>query len=594
MAKYSNHKTLLKPLFVCDHYDQKLKNLYMKGAGEIEDGAINMNIKKIFINEDKAYWEHTDHKTNNRIPPKRDLPVNYTRYFAPQIHVAPSYYPFDTPTTPRANIITPFEENFIFLDCGRWLKEHRNFGVVYGRHVYLCSYDDGTKNSEKVGEKFDFDVKIEWLREGLDKDFFVNMRRKDKNGNERNIRIINWATAFWGEHKDYDWEDIHIIIPDMHLMAGPIAKIWHKTEKTEYNMYAEIALHQFISDILDARQKNIGDNIKVIQIGDFYDLWVGHGFPRKLANRSEMPFDPLFEYCEDLEVLNIELLESEFRLWKEEYKKWYQTNNPQIYGPLEYKWWVNDRFIPDKFFENSFDYLISAIKHIQGISGDWLNEFNTYKDFKKNLDKDDDFKEIDLNPAEIAFRKLQNKLIDKVIYIYGNHDNYLISDNLYKRIDDKNFYKRQETYESGSLFIEHAHRMEKLFENVKYKSKYAYKKNKIPRNFDGIWNGFIATNETFLQLYLEFSPYSFTNLLPGDHSLHGKEAVDRTKTVIDDADWWAKEHDQDIYTDEFALFKLGRKGNNDRKKKAPNIFVIGHTHIPKLEYYNIRLVNFDG
>ena len=94
------------------------------------------------------------------------------------------------------------DDKFIFLDCGKWKDTHRDFGLIYGRHVYLCSFDDGThSNYTPVGLKFNDEIKtlLDSFPDRLDKNFFAHMSKGEKC-----VRIVNWSVADWGDDDEYD------------------------------------------------------------------------------------------------------------------------------------------------------------------------------------------------------------------------------------------------------------------------------------------------------------------------------------------------------------------------------------------------------
>jgi len=534
------------------------------------------------------YWEHTQHSAYFAASkPNREIPIDFNKLFPDVASVSSES---NKEASKNRNNIRSESNMYIFLDCGRWLGNSRDFGVVYGRHVYLCSYDDGQydieydKSNDSINDSIKLDHSmVDHLRPGLDKEFFKGMINGDSGAS---VRIVSWTTAFFDTDDKYDLEHIYIVIPDLHLMAYPINKIWDEG----YKMLPEIGLLNFVTDLL--KIEAIQAKLKVVQIGDCYDLWVGHGFPSNQGTKLKPVFsqgsenEPLFYGShekfknnsgkdfemnyEELEMMKINPHINEFQFdWALPYEIPYlKYGSPQkviqsksIAMEQQTKSILKQRdyiYYPQGGFENSYHYLITAIKHIQGELPETPNEGNWPWLFDRNFT---------INPAEMALRALQLHLCDNLIYLYGNHDNYLICDDLadlisadFKKIHgpdkSKYFNKRKEFHENKSLFIEHGHRMEAAFSL------------KVPKNFDGCWSGFKETCDLFEDLWKD--KYGLLNNLK-------KPLADR----------WASIHDQPSYNSEIVKMKLGRKGKNDASKMPPNIFVIGHTHRPKLEFNKI-------
>ena len=78
---------------------------------------------------------------------------------------------------PHPNIIKNKYQKYVFLDCGKWKGEHASFGLIWGRHVYLCSYSNTASNfQEKDFKRED--------RSGLDDKFLkAFLKRKEPKYN---------------------------------------------------------------------------------------------------------------------------------------------------------------------------------------------------------------------------------------------------------------------------------------------------------------------------------------------------------------------------------------------------------------------------
>ena len=157
-----------------------------------------------------------------------------------------------------------------------------------------------------------------------------------------------------------------------------------------------------------------------------------------------------------------------------------------------------------------------------------------------------------MNPAEKAFRMLEAEYgRDKgMIYVYGNHDNYLI---LPEVCQAAGIAPRRKYYEGPGIFIEHGHRLEDTFAVGRPFPAY---------NYDGTRSGYKATVKCFRW------PQWLKNA--------GKWADGK----------WCQISDQPQYWGEHAQIWLGRQSNG--KLEPPHIFVIGHTHLANLLYIDIE------
>src|SRR5450432_1061851 len=162
----------------------------------------------------KTYNEHTSHNPLKKKPEPTSVNSEIL-LFPKSAYVAPCVESPDSIICYNQNLIKGPVNKFIFLDSGRWLGENRDFGLVWGRHVYLCNYNTPHEkgNSINLGKMSRSD--------GLDYKFFKKM--KDK------VKIVSWDTAEWGMEQDYEWEKMYIIIPDLHLKTKDNHEVWKKT-----------------------------------------------------------------------------------------------------------------------------------------------------------------------------------------------------------------------------------------------------------------------------------------------------------------------------------------------------------------------------
>jgi hypothetical protein len=398
---------------------------------------------------------------------------------------------------------------FIFLDVGRWKNAARDFGVVYGRNVYLCSYNWGGKgiaNNHKMdGFPFierQFGDKKQY-RDGLDLELFRGFYKSFTDTNENNtnkakgiiniqacgyvdwVREKNWDDKKENDH--FDWDHIHIILPDMHLMSPEVAEVWYrvldKDGKDHIFLKAERDLFDFVTDLTE----RIGfdtSKVKVINVGDVYDLWVGMGVRRRRKKDGKLSEDfnlPLFEENQEEKMIIID-----------EPGHFYVKNNDYV-----------NEYLASK--ENKYKFILEGIKKIQKIMGDHLNpkklpedngraDYEAYHEkiikynheihalktwFRNNGADVNDYKNKYnyesgwhyLNPAVAALRKLEGeKFKGQISYIYGNHDSYLADKDLAGKAGLKTraaFYPDK----PKSLHIEHGQRLEAFFlnNNKKYK-----------------------------------------------------------------------------------------------------------------------------
>lgn len=139
---------------------------------------------------------------------------------------------------------------FIFMDVGAWRREQYSFGVIHGRHAYLCRY---TPNEQGLAPT---------THMGLDDQFFSAF------GNR--VQVDRRASA-QAPDQDFDWNKIYVVIPDIHLMTGRAAAIWLDVADLE----PETSFSKFARDLSEL-PTHLRENIHLVQTGDMYDLWVGY------------------------------------------------------------------------------------------------------------------------------------------------------------------------------------------------------------------------------------------------------------------------------------------------------------------------------
>jgi hypothetical protein len=169
-----------------------------------------------------------------------------------------------------------------------------------------------------------------------------------------------------------------------------------------------------------------------------------------------------------------------------------------------------------------------------------------------------------LNPAEAAFLLLEKtyEQNEGMIYVYGNHDNYLIDKGL---CGAAKISPRRRYYEVPGVFMEHGHRMEATFAIGHPVPAY---------NYDGTRSGYKATID------------AYHDMQKGSGKLGDIKKWAAGK--------WAQWGDQPQYWGEFAQVWLGRKSRNQPGLKPPHIFVIGHTHLPVLYQIDIDAWRIGG
>jgi hypothetical protein len=185
----------------------------------------------------------------------RNLPLEGRRLFPTEAFVALSE-PGDQSTNP--NPIRMAQTRFIFVDSGRWLKNGRDFAVVYGWHAYLCEYLPQKTPSTPPAAKPRLD---EWFFDAL----------------KGRVRVSKVSSAVWASDKDFDWSKLTVVIPDVHFVTQMIGDHWRPNQKDVNGAYYDLQAEIDLLDLAQALAQLAGSGLhmNVIQIGDTYDLWMG-------------------------------------------------------------------------------------------------------------------------------------------------------------------------------------------------------------------------------------------------------------------------------------------------------------------------------
>jgi UDP-2,3-diacylglucosamine pyrophosphatase LpxH len=360
------------------------------------------------------------------------------------------------------------------------------------------------------------------------------------------------------------------------------------------------------------------DRIKIIEMGDLYDLWVGRrlclfkenangtmqlidgsltnaneissSMENELRNSNkileELGYPNLSAVGNDSSTVNAAKLLSN---WINEIKGIYPANENKIEKPL-------NSADQNHYFDN---WVSHVVKTRCGENKQQLQEYYELLRSETLHDAIGTYYYL-INPAVKAIELLEKEF--DVVYIYGNHDNYLGINEVCIVAGLKN---RVRYYSNASkpksIFIEHGHRMEAFF-------AFGVVNNMFGLNNDGCKTGYDATLGQYIQQLAEEDKnilIKFLELLPP--YIVGKKLVsDDSNTTwwetipvvglvkrlkvefgLTIADWWGQWHDQKEYYGESAQVWLGRYFAGDSQKAAPHIFVIGHTHRAMLREIDI-------
>ena len=286
-----------------------------------------------------------------------------------------------------------------------------------------------------------------------------------------------------------------MIIPDLHLMTKEIGNNWYSKEGG-FNGAAEFSLLNFAQDLSNISA--LRSQIKIIQIGDCYDLWVGYGF----ATDSNSQTQGLgYMYHHKTEPLYEPNSNGDMRFRTPPFN-YYDT---RVRGRYSSVTTTDVGYYSFTSQDDMRDYLVKAIKDIQGtgtsqwaadiVGGDWWQ--NWFK--SNNLIRPDEYitdtstLATVLNPAEAALRLLEKNFKgndggDGMNYaMVMLMTRYLIDAGLTSKAK---ITRRKRLLERKALFVEHAHRMEALFGRI---NGYTFVSGGWPTNDDGAVGGFELT-----------------------------------------------------------------------------------------------------
>ncbi len=297
--------------------------------------------------------------------------------------------------------------------------------------------------------------------------------------------------------------------------------------------------------------------IRVIQIGDSYDFWVNRR-PRLFRGNKTQTVDLLqrgIDLPHDAQTDPVTTLAS----WIHELQGFEQPLHPLIGRPSTQNW-VTDVFV----------------RRLRGK----IDQQADHERFASQLSQSDRAEpyQLWLSPAEKALRLLENAYgrdadgdaNGKPASGVGNHDNYLALPDICQRAG---IAPRRRYFQDLGLYVEHAHRMEAFFT--------------LGANYDGATSGYDLTNQVYDARAGKLSKFDIPSLLIP--LLSAKEWANFSDEI---SELFAEIHDQHGYWSEFARIRLGREVSGD--PQPPHIFVIGHTHRPRLEYMDVNAELGDG
>jgi hypothetical protein len=425
-------------------------------------------------------------------------------------------------------VVRMISEEFVFLDVGAWLDGHNNerkrdFGVIWGGRVYLCklsSTPDWSQAREEAGPIGG---------RPLDEVFFSWMGGDGKLG----LEVVNWTYAP-GSDGEFEWDVLNLIIPDLHLLDEATKKIWRGGDAT---FKAEEELLAFVKRVLGHAE--LAKRIRLVQIGDCYDLIVGRR-------------------C----------------LFKQD------TDEHRVL-PVEEEG-VRGKESPGQWAPEVLDMIATWVAAIR----------NPYSSPEKTGK---------LNPAIEALELASvGGRVKETVFIYGNHDNYLSSKDVCIKAKLK---ERVRSHALQGVLLEHGHRMESFFVG------------QLDSNSDGAMGGYL--NVLMVYLGRMEAPKEGTALTTWKEAVGLPQGRKRFEHEVDyDKQWrllqprWglklasgvgdaldklavtnlAGASQQAQYWGEMAQTWVGRriewlKRADDAPMvtgRPPQIFVIGHTHAPRL------------
>jgi peptidoglycan hydrolase-like protein with peptidoglycan-binding domain len=529
------------------------------------------------------------------------------RFFPKTAHVALS----DSGSSKNPNVIRMKWRKFIFIDNGRWCKKGRDFGVIYGRHVYLCEFVRDAAGSPPA---------VDGDPDRLDTKFFQAMGS--------NVKVNTRATAWWALRDEFDWSKLLIVIPDLHLMTAANGDIFRGG--TFEKLDPELDLLLFAKKLIALTDAIPG--LYVLQLGDSYDLWVGCE-PRlyrkndKLQVKLYSPPDQRWSCgssvcpghpqpgqvcktglwkCRRVSCQGVHLRpdddpcswfqagkwscgrtdgedpacgghsgEHEFCDTYHGYLWMCNKTEPPCPGhrsPVAPGFGVQSAPCPETI--DATAQLVTWIGDIRGTNSNWVGKALKDSPLPAGIDKAElaTHRGTHLNPACKALESLEQNA--GLTYLHGNHDDYLILSGV---TSAAGLAPRSAYFETDGVLIEHGHRLEhRLILTAG---------GPIPTNYDGATTGYEATLKQFHD-YDRLIRSKEVDQSPSDRE--DQQSREKTLTNKEDfADWAAQNFQQTQYMEEYAQVWVGR--TTLQTYPAPHIFGIGHTHDPVLTYIDIRL-----
>ncbi len=526
------------------------------------------------------------------------------RFFPETAYVALS----DTGTSQNPNVIRMKSRKIIFVDSGRWCKAGRDFSVIYGRHVYLCEFVRDPGSSAAASPPPGDQQRLDWI-------FFKEMGA--------NVKVNFHASAQWALESEFNWTQLVVVIPDLHLMNLQNGGIFRGRDY--FNLDPELDLLLFAKKLLVVAAQIPG--LRIVQLGDAFDLWVGCE-PRLFRKTDDLlvelynPPDQRWS-CGSIDcdrqhdLPDAECAEGRWKCRNyncggheqkgkscSEFVKWTcRRSDPKCDGhdsPLDVcdTWrgslWKCNKTEPPCPGHNApqsfhlgqwhgrcpetidaLSQVVAWINDIRGIQSGWVGQaLEKRRSIPDGIDKDTDLSLSGgtyRNPACAALDLLEKNL--DLTYLHGNHDNYLIRIQVTQAAG---ITRRYRSFETDGVLIEHGHRLEK---------RLVGSGDPLPTNYDGSVSGY---RETLKQYHAQDRLCHSNDLDKEWSDRPGQWVTEQELTKKENfADWWAQQFQQTQYMTEFAKIWVGR--SSLKIYPAPHIFGIGHTHDPLLRYVNIFL-----
>jgi hypothetical protein len=157
---------------------------------------------------------------------------------------------------------------FLYMDVGRWLHGHHDFGLVAGNNAYLCRFAPGSKTSGSSPNESDKAENAVLTIPGVSV--------------EKHLKILGPFPK--------NYSHLYLILPDMHVPEAMLPddpdlsdlqqahpENWKVQQKRDciFNSRESIpAMTEFLSKIR-AVARDQGVSITLVQLGDMYELWAG-------------------------------------------------------------------------------------------------------------------------------------------------------------------------------------------------------------------------------------------------------------------------------------------------------------------------------